>query len=143
MRIWSVHPKYLDSKGLIALWRETLLAKNVLEGKTKGYKTHPQLDRFKAHTDPLSSINYYLSEVYFESVKRNYKFDKSKIDWIFFKSKITVTNGQLDYEVQHLMSKLITRDKAKYEVLKNIIKFDCNPLFEIIVGNIESWEKIK
>ena len=31
MRIWSLHPKYLDAKGVVALWRETLLAKNVLE----------------------------------------------------------------------------------------------------------------
>ena len=47
MRLWSVHPKYLDSKGLVALWREALLAKQVLEGGTKGYRNHPQLDRFK------------------------------------------------------------------------------------------------
>jgi hypothetical protein len=33
MRIWSLHPKYLDSKGLVALWRESLLAKNVLRDK--------------------------------------------------------------------------------------------------------------
>jgi len=38
MRLWTIHPKYLDAKGLVALWRETLLAKHVLEGKTPGYK---------------------------------------------------------------------------------------------------------
>lgn len=47
MRIWSLHPKYLDTKGLVALWRETLLAQHVLSGKTKRYKNHPQLARFK------------------------------------------------------------------------------------------------
>jgi hypothetical protein len=47
MRIWSLHPKYLDAKGLVALWRESLLAKQALESKTKGYKNHPQLNRFK------------------------------------------------------------------------------------------------
>ena len=52
MRIWSLHPKYLDTKGLVALWRETLLAKHVLEGKTKGYRNHPQLDRFKKAQNP-------------------------------------------------------------------------------------------
>jgi len=44
MRIWSLHPKYLDSKGMVALWREALLAKQVLLNKTKGYKNHPQLN---------------------------------------------------------------------------------------------------
>jgi hypothetical protein len=59
MRIWSIHPKYLDTKGIVALWREALLAKNVLEGKTKGYKNHPQLDRFKSASKPSDAINYY------------------------------------------------------------------------------------
>jgi hypothetical protein len=40
MRKWSIHPQYLDTKGLEALWREALLAKNVLEVKTKGYRNH-------------------------------------------------------------------------------------------------------
>ncbi|WP_368086417.1 pyrimidine dimer DNA glycosylase/endonuclease V [Nitrosomonas sp. Nm34] len=26
MRLWSIHPKYLDAKGLLALWREGLQA---------------------------------------------------------------------------------------------------------------------
>lgn len=37
MRIWSLHPSYLDAKGLVALWRETLLAQKVLLGATVGY----------------------------------------------------------------------------------------------------------
>jgi len=61
MRIWSLHPKYLDTKGLVELWRETLLAKHVLEGKTKGYKNHPQLNRFKIYSKPLEAINFYLN----------------------------------------------------------------------------------
>ena len=43
MRLWSIHPRYLDSMGLVALWREALLAQAVLRGETKGYKFHPQL----------------------------------------------------------------------------------------------------
>ena len=27
MRIWTLHPEYLDGRGLTALWRETLLAR--------------------------------------------------------------------------------------------------------------------
>src|SRR5664279_1767699 len=96
MRIWSLHPKYLDSKGLVALWREALLAKNVLEGKTIGYKNHPQLNRFKQAKRPLEAINQYLSEIYLESVIRSYNFDKQKINWSFKKSKLPVTTGQLN-----------------------------------------------
>lgn len=38
MRLWVSHPKYLDCKGLVALWRESLLARKVLKGKTKGWR---------------------------------------------------------------------------------------------------------
>jgi len=71
MRIWSLHPKYLDTKGLVALWRETLLAQHVLEGKTKGYKNHPQLDRFKRSKKPIEVINQYLAGVYAEALTRS------------------------------------------------------------------------
>jgi hypothetical protein len=141
MRIWSLHPKYLDEKGLVALWRETLLAKKVLEGKTKGYKNHPQLDRFKKADKPLDCIDQYLSVVYRESVKRGYKFDKTKIDFNFTPTKLTVTTGQLDYEWNHLLDKLKTRDRIKYNELIVKNEFEPHPLFEIIEGLIEKWEK--
>jgi hypothetical protein len=80
MRIWSLHPKYLDSKGLVALWRETLLAKNVLEENTKGYTNHPQLIRFKSSQNPLAYINLYLSTIFEEASLREYNFDKSKFN---------------------------------------------------------------
>ena len=83
MRIWSIHPKYLDSKGLVALWRETLLAKNVLENKTKGYKNHPQLNRFRESKKAIDCIDQYLWEVYKESEIRNYSFNKNKISQNF------------------------------------------------------------
>jgi hypothetical protein len=57
MRLWSLHLKYLDRIGLIACWREGLLAKAVLEGKTKGYTHHPQLIRFQTSPHPLHTIN--------------------------------------------------------------------------------------
>lgn len=140
MRIWSLHSKYLDSKGLVALWRETLLAKCVLEGKTKGYKNHPQLNRFKELENPLDAINQYLSEIYFEASKRNYNFDKRKINWDFKKNKINVTQGQLKYEVSHLLNKLQARDIKKFEELSLHIIIETHPLFELIDGPIEKWE---
>lgn len=140
MRIWSIHPKYLDAKGLVALWRETLLAKNVLERKTKGYKNHPQLNRFKESGQALDAINQYLSEIYNEASNRNYHFDPKKIDWNFQQSKLTVTRGQMEYERQHLLNKLQIRDPKKYEEFKTIEIVDHHPLFELIEGEIEKWE---
>src|SRR5678815_1718275 len=79
MRLWSLHPKYLDAPGLVALWREALLARAVLRGETSGYKHHPQLDRFKTHAQPRSAINSYLAGVYAEALARGYSFDATKI----------------------------------------------------------------
>jgi hypothetical protein len=142
MRIWTLHPKYLDSKGLVALWRETLLAKHVLEGKTKGYKNHPQLNRFKAMEKPVDGINYYLSIVYFEAVKRNYNFNIQKINWDFNKQNLTVTSGQIDFEAKHLLKKLVERDLVIYNKYCNLNYFETHEMFTVVVGAIESWEII-
>jgi len=142
MRIWSLHPKYLDTKGLVALWRETLLAKHVLEGKTKGYTNHPQLSRFKGLENPLHAINNYLAEVHAEASARNYTFNKEKIDWNFTPCKLTVTKGQLEYETAHLLRKLNARDKKKYKEVKAQTNLNAHPIFKIIKGNIEDWEII-
>lgn len=140
MRIWSLHPKYLDIKGLLAVWREALLAKHVLEGKTKGYKNHPQLIRFKQMKNPLHAINHYLSEIYQEAERRNYRFDKSKFDKRFQPAQMTVTRGQLAYEMKHLLKKLEVRDKARFEQWRYLKKIEPVALFKVIDGDIEDWE---
>ena len=142
MRIWSVHPKYLDAKGLVALWRETLLAKNVLEGNTKGYKNHPQLNRFKAVEKPLEAINQYLAEVWDEATRRGYNFDRTKIDFDFQKIKIDVTIGQLQYEFNHLLKKLEQRDPERYKQFEKLKMVDCAEIFDVKEGEIEKWEII-
>lgn len=142
MRLWSLHPKYLDTKGLVALWREALLAKHVLEGKTRGYKNHPQLNRFKKTKDPVGAINQYLSEVYHEAVGREYNFERKKINWNFGQNKLSVTAGQLSYEVKHLLNKLKIRDPYRHKALKDQQKFDAHPLFKKIAGSVENWEII-
>lgn len=63
----------------MALWRESLLAQKVLSNRTKGYKKHPQLERFKQHLKPLEAIGFYLYEIYKESRIRKYNFKKDKI----------------------------------------------------------------
>ena len=142
MRIWSVHPKYLDAKGIVALWRETLLAKNVLEGNTKGYKNHPQLNRFKAEENPLEAINQYLAEVWNEATRRGYNFDRNKIDFDFQKIKIDVTTGQLQYEFNHLLKKLEQRDPERYKQFEKLKMVDCAEIFDVKEGEIEKWEII-
>jgi hypothetical protein len=142
MRIWTIAPKYLDTKGLVALWRETLLAQKCLDGKTKGYTKHPQLDRFKTSSAPLESIGNYLLHVAKEAQNRHYNFDKNKI--LFPKNtiqKISTNNKQLLYEWQHFLQKIEIRDPKRFEKLKLISAPESHPLFNIIEGPIEAWEK--
>ena len=141
MRIWSLHPRYLDAKGLVALWRETLLAKHVLMGKTKGYKNHPQLTRFKEEMNPVERIDQYLSEVYHEAEKRGYHFNKEKINWDFNPTEMRVSEGQMAYERDHLLSKLKVRDITLYEKFKSKQPFESHPMFTVEPGLIADWEK--
>ena len=140
MRIWSLHPEYLDSKGLVALWRETLLAKHVLEEKTKGYKNHPQLNRFKKLRSPLKAINFYLECVFEEAKKRNYNFDEHKFERTKIRFLIPVTKGQIEYEAKHLLAKLKVRDPKKFSELKKVKKIKPHPLLNVVKGDIEEWE---
>lgn len=117
-----------------------MLAQHVLEGKTKGYKNHPQLDRFKEVKTPVDAINQYLAEVYEEATHRGYRFNSSKIDWDFKKCTMEVTKGQLEYEVSHLLNKLQSRDPKRFEELQQIKIFDTHPLFTLVEGPIASWE---
>jgi hypothetical protein len=141
MRLWSIHPRYLDKKGLLAQWREGLLAKKVLEGKTRGYKNHPQLERFKKYSKPMDAINAFLYYTLEEAKKRGYKFDEKKIDVIRLEKAIPVNDGQIKYEFEHLLRKLEKRDEKKYHEIKNEKTIEPNPLFFIMKGEKEYWEK--
>lgn len=142
MRIWSIHPKYLDSKGIVALWRETLLAQAVLSGKTKGYVNHPQLRRFKENKDPIGCIGKYLNGVLIESENRGYKFSGDKIIRINHDAIISVYDKQVQYEFSHLLKKLAIRDMEKYEQIKSTSNILVHEIFQVVTGNIESWEVV-
>lgn len=142
VRLWTLHPKYLDVKGLVALWREALLAQKVLSGQTKGYKKHPQLERFKASSNPLGAIAGYLQIIAGEADARGYKFNKAKIANKVLASKVKVTSGQVAYEYQHLLNKLRVRDPERYWVFKSVNIVEVHPLFDVVEGPIESWEII-
>jgi hypothetical protein len=141
MRLWSIHPSYLDSKGLVALWREGLLAKKVLEGNTKGYVNHPQLVRFRQSKDPLKAINSYLEAVLEEATKRGYVFDITKIETGHTCPQIAVNDGQIAHEVKHLKSKLQIRDPQRLKEIPKL-KVKLHPLFKLVKGPLEEWEKI-
>ena len=140
MRLWTIHPKYLDSRGLVALWREGLLAQAVLAGATRGYKHHPQLDRFRRDARPLAAISTYLRGVYDESLERGYKFDRAKISRARFAGRLAATRGQLDYEWEHLMKKLRQRDPLRFREFRDVTTPVAHPLFRLRAGGVENWE---
>ncbi len=141
MRLWSIHPKYLDVKGLCGLWREGIMARNALLGIRKGYINHPQLDRFKIQENPVLFIDTYLLNVYNESIMRNYNFNREKFGDSFTENKIEVTEGQIAYELKHLKRKLKERDVICYNKLNKIKSLEVNPVFKVIKGDIEPWER--
>ena len=141
MRLWTLHPKYLDPRGLVALWREALLARAVLRGETRGYQHHPQLDRFKSHEDPRSAIDAYLAVVFDEAVSRGYSFDPGKLGPTQAVTKIVATLGQVQFEWQHLLSKLLLRNPSIHEKWHRIVESETHQLFHIIPGDVEPWER--
>ena len=167
MRLWSLHPRHLDRQGLTGCWRETLLAQAVLAGRTRGYRSHPQLERFRAQADPLDSIVEYLEVLAEEAATRGYRFDRSRIDRRPARSvkdgaasgeaahgasagavvsrvevpRIPVTSGQLDLEWRHLLHKLEERSPERWERANSLAGPTAHPLFEVVPGPVESWER--
>lgn len=145
MRLWSLHPRYLDWKGLGADWREGLLGQAIILGKTKGWRNHPQMDRFKAHRDPVAAISFYLQEVHREATKRGYNYDYSKIlnpaEEI---EPLDLTSGQLRYELALLSERLGRRDPEWLRKIQAEYREDPplpHSLFRAVEGDVEPWEK--
>ncbi|MCX8190806.1 MAG: pyrimidine dimer DNA glycosylase/endonuclease V [Candidatus Aenigmarchaeota archaeon] len=145
MRLWSISFKYLDPIGLVAVWREAILAKEVLENRTKGYKNHPQLVRFKNCEKPLDAINTYLYYIFLESKKRGYEFNPKKIDFdkVDKKLKIPVKKMQILYEFSLLKEKLKRRNFDYFKLVEDVKKIEPNEFFKVVSGDIEDWERPK
>jgi hypothetical protein len=141
MRLWSLHPQYLDPQGLVALWREGLLAQKVLRGATRGYRHHPQLERFRALRSPETAVARYLQVVADEATARGYAFDRSRLLPTRRRVTFTVTDGQLGYEWQHLLRKLRARHPALYREWRGLEAPEPHPLFVVTPGAIASWER--
>src|SRR5690349_1242116 len=136
MRLWSLHPKYLDSAGLVALWREALLAKAVLLGRTNGYKHHPQLERFRASEHPIGAINVYLRTIHAEASRRGYQFNRRKMLGPECQARIVVTRGQLAFEWSHLLRKLQRRSPSQYRALRTLVRPRAHPQFRLQAGPV-------
>lgn len=143
MRLWTLHPKYLDARGLVALWREALLAQAVLRGQTRGYRHHPQLIRFRETASPTGSIACYLRSVHCEATVRGYRFDAAKIPTTQCAETLTATTGQLDFEWVHLTGKLRVRDPLWLVRLQHVTRPDPHPLFRIVPGEVAVWEVMR
>jgi hypothetical protein len=141
MRLWSLHPSYLDGRGLVALWREALLAQAVLRGRTKGYRRHPQLDRFRAAPRPIDCIGMYLQAVRAEADSRGYAF-VARIHPSRGSERLAVSRGQLEYEWQHLQRKLAVRDPGWLAKLGTVARPRPHPLFRVVRGAVADWERV-
>ncbi|KAB1655322.1 DNA lyase [Pseudoclavibacter chungangensis] len=144
MRIWSLHPAYLDRQGLIAMWRESLLAVKVLRGGTKGYRNHPQLQRWRAQPDPLEALGAHLTFLVEEAEARGYNFDRTKLPDapVTPPPLVPVTDGQLAYEREHLARKLTVRTPELLDRLDPPEALRANPALVVVPGPIESWEVV-
>lgn len=142
MRIWSLHPRYLDRQGLLAGWREGLLAQAVLLGKTSGYRNHPQLERFRPFDDPAAVVGAYFAAIAEDAAGRGYRFDETKIRRRAESVRLTVTDGQLDFERRHLLSKVQQRNPDDRERIMALGEAaDPHPLFTVVPGPVELWER--
>ena len=139
MRLWSLHPQYLDARGLVALWREGLLAQKVLAGETRGYRNHPQLERFR---DRDGAITAYLHHVADEAEVRGYRFDRSKLPLVGTAAQLEVSDGQLRFEWQHLLAKLRQRDPARQKRFAMIVDPLPHPFFAVVPGSVAAWERV-
>jgi hypothetical protein len=107
-----------------------------------GWKNHPQLDRFKYHPKPMEAVGFYLKELHIESQRRGYNYNYSKI--LYPNSQvetITITMGQIDYEFKILQDRLKKRTPLKYDENLGVTKPEAHPLFKVIPGLPEKWEK--
>lgn len=142
MRMWSLHPQYLDRQGLTGCWRESLLAQAVLAGRTRGYTNHSQLQRFRAHPDPLAAVGAYLLGLAAEASTRGYRFDVTRIDRPGDAvARIPVTDGQVAYEWGHLAAKLAARTPERAATQALVTTPAVHPLFVVVPGPLEPWER--
>jgi hypothetical protein len=141
MRLWSLHPCHLDAAGLVAVWREGLLARAVLAGRTKGYRHHPQLARFRESGRPVACIDTYLAAVWDEAARRGYHFDRGKLGRRRVRERVPVGDGQVAHEWRHLLAKVRRRRPEHLRTLTGVKRPLVHPLFRVVRGPAADWER--
>lgn len=143
MRIWSIHPVNLDTKGLCGAWRELLGAIKSCDPSV-GYSRHSQLIRWRNATDSIemmrNALAHYGLTLYQEAKRRKYHFNVNKLKPYLIAPKpiLPVNVGQFEYEWEFLRKKCLTRNPDWV-----MIKKEVNPMFVLRDGGIEPWEHIK
>jgi hypothetical protein len=100
------------------------------------------LARFRKAAEPLPALRSYLMEIRAEAARRGYAFDGRKIRGPRRAGRITVKRGQLEYEWRRLRAKLKARDPRKYRGLRKVKRPSPHPLFRIVAGGVEDWERV-
>lgn len=132
MSLWTVHPKYLDKQGLIALWREGLLAQKSLNGELDIELNNQVWQQFKNSENPLKAIGTYLSFIASEGARRGYKLGHEKIIYPNFDdNKFDIRPQDLIFEMKHLRDKLKLRDKNKWHEVNQVEQVEPNPAFRL------------
>jgi hypothetical protein len=123
----------------------------VLAGRTKGYRSHPQLRRFRETPEPLAAVGAYLAGVADEAQARGYRYDRGLINCApapgVWDRRIDVSTGQLEYEWAHLVAKLAARSPDWLAALSTeapTATAVCtpHPLFHVVEGPVAEWEVV-
>lgn len=141
MRLWSLDPAQLDRAALVSGWREGLLAQAVLLGRTKGYTRHPQLERFRELDEPATGVITWLAGLADEADRRGYRFDRTRLAGVADETlRMTVTDGQLALEYQHVLAKCDQR-APEWAARLRTEPARPHPVFEVVEGPVASWER--
>lgn len=138
MRLWTIHPSHLDRAGLLACWREGLLARRVRASTVPiGYANHPQLHRWP----DVATLDAYLHGLVDEAEVRGYRFDRTKLGARINTSPIPVSTGQVDFEAGRLVSKMWARGgRPRAPLSPGAIQV--HPIFTIYSSDkVEEWER--
>lgn len=153
-RLWSLHPGYLDQKGLGACWKEAKGAQTSLMNPDAGGQQHSALIRFRAHHDPVGAIGAYMRSLWVEAaLRRNYRYNYKLIAQPNPPSEVyetnfamPVTKGQVQYEAEFLREKINKRDGLPRLYLPSPNTLEAirlHPLFYMVEGDVEDWERVK
>ena len=140
MRLWSLHPRYLDPQG----WSrcgETLLARKVLRGETRGYRHHPQLQRFREARDPQSAIDAYLPR----STPRRRRAATRSTRTSSMPTRARKDPGRARAtrraRMGHLIAQARVAQPGAHVRWRELQRPRTHPSFRVVAGGVADWER--